>query len=213
MNRNMRYNLAQSHDDAFSRAVRAESLLHSLFTPRPLCQARPPLLHAMKTRSRGESEKKTAEEEDIASLLPQSPRSSKKRKAPTSAAPATSTTPSAAQRAVPSSSAKKAKVTAGAGAVAVPPTTPASSETRAGKATNAAGPAAKGASDKGGPSVNGQGKAKGKATVNVAPRSGDGNVPVNDVAATAPAVGVAPVIPRGRCVSGRDWKARNQSQR
>lgn len=52
----------------------------------------------------------------------------------------------------------------------------------------------------------------GKAVEDQSLGEGKDKAKASTAAAAAPAGGLG-VAPKGRCVSGRDWKARNQSQR
>lgn len=150
----------------------------------------------MRTRSRQSTDGggKPAEEKEAPVALPlKSPRSSKKRQAPDT----TSATPPASER-------KKSKgvvaTTAVAAAVVTPPPTagkrknesleelPKKASLTGKNKQEAASPAGKAVEDQ---SLGRVGK---------------------DDAAKAPAGGMG-VAPKGRCVSGRDWKARNQSQK
>lgn len=146
----------------------------------------------MRTRSRqGAGEGKPAEEEAQAAPTPRStPRSTKKRRAPetsTAAAPAAETKKSKGA----------ASTAAAAAAVATPPPKVAKSKGASLKEAKRSTPSkpSKGAGSRG-KAVEDQSLAK----------DADHN------ASTAVAAGLG-VAPKGRCVSGRDWKARNQSQR
>lgn len=155
----------------------------------------------MRTRSRqAPGSGKPTEDETTVSLPPRSPRSSKKRKA------AADTTAGAAAVtdaiATPPPKTKKSKALAAASITTPPPTSAAKAgglEGREDSSRSAASKDVEAAEGKEGQSLKSKSKAKdmGKAS--------DGLV-----AGAAPGLGVAP---KGRCVSGRDWKARNQSQR
>ena len=141
----------------------------------------------MRTRSRqGAGEGKPAEEEAQAAPTPRStPRSTKKRRAPDTSTPAT-----------PAAETKKSKGATSAAAVATPPPKIAKSKGASLKEAKKSTPS------KPGKGAGSQGKA-------VEDQSLAKDTDQNAGAVTA-GLGVAP---KGRCVSGRDWKARNQSQR
>lgn len=149
----------------------------------------------MRTRSRQEAGgSKPADEEAQAAPTPRSPRRpTKKRRAPEtiSAPPA----PVSAARET-----NKAKGAASAAAVVTPPPKGAKAKgasIQEAKKKSTPLKASKGAGSRGGKAVEDQ---------SLCPKGKD----QESGAAITAGLGVAP---KGRCVSGRDWKARNQSQR
>ncbi|CAN0411585.1 unnamed protein product [Ectocarpus fasciculatus] len=152
----------------------------------------------MRTRSReGPGGGKPAESEALVSLPLQSPRSSKKRKAATSGSSSGGT---------PAAATKKSKEVA---TTLEPPAPSAPEAITPGKAGGKEGGSRsktkKSASKAGEDDVAASGGKEGQS-LGKDGKSGAHDWPV----APADRMGVAP---KGRCVSGRDWKARNQSQR
>lgn len=179
----------------------------------------------MRTRSRLEGGGETAEAAaPPASPPPQSPRSTKKRKAATSTPPAAAADTPKASKSTPSR-AKKSKPEVPASAAAATP----SSGARA-KALETKSAADLEASQKAPRSK--AGKQAAKASPKTKAAEGQSSLILSDgvsstssegvtdavkgegaVGAMAAPAGSVPAAPKGRCVSGRDWKVRNQSQR
>lgn len=159
------------------------------FLARPAVQSTVSIsLFNMRTRSRqGAGGGKSAEGEAKVAPTPRSPpRSTKKRRAPETSA------------AAPAGETKKPKGVASAAAVATPPS-------KAEKTTKGASLQESKKSTPSKASKEAGSRGKGKAL--------EDQSLTKDPEADAATAGLIGVAPKGRCVSGRDWKARNQSQR
>lgn len=168
----------------------------------------------MRTRSRqslGGDGKPAEEEEAPVSLPPKSPRSSRKRRTPDTSA--TSTPPPAASETKKSKGVVAAPAAAVATAAAAAVTTPPPKSGKGKVANleelpkNASRSGKKKQQEAAPPAV-----VVAKAVEDQSLAQGAGKDQDSTAAKKAPAGGMG-VAPKGRCVSGRVWKARNQSQR